>query len=400
MVWLATVSVGSGLATAAAAPGLAPTAAAGTPTRPVSRPTGAAPRSGASPGKPARSAPQRGASPTPAEIALNARSLEDQGFYGQAADLLATLRTRVKPDADLDLSLALDLARVGEADSAAALLWNPTMSAALADTLPLTRRQLYAWHREPLWFNGVFDGWSWYVARARAEVAAARGRWGEALEAARQCVAARDISGKEWLLLAVCAGHAGAWDVAAAAARKAVTLDPTLPEAFYVQGLLEWRDGRRAPARAAFDKAIGLDSTYREAALAAARIRLPVSPDTLPSRFLTGARAVGMLTSAARPKPEEFVQMDAPAEFLRGAQAVVPDSLKTGWNRIQITVMALVDERGLIVLHELPWRRASIVPDAMIGLMLSSLPQWLYRPATRLGRPYPVWVAVDLDYAP
>jgi tetratricopeptide (TPR) repeat protein len=285
-------------------------------------------------------------------------------------------------------------------DSAAALLWNPTVTAAVTDSMPLARRHKYPWHHESLWLNGRFDGWHWYVARARAEVAGSLGRWNDALAAARQCAVARENSGKDWLLLALCAGRTGAWDEAAAAEHRAETLDPTLPEAFYLRGLLEWRAARRASAREAFGRAIGLDSTYREAALAAARTRLPVPPDTLPIRFLTGRREAGMLTSAARPKPEEYVQMDRPPEFVRGAQAVVPDSLKTGWEQIQMSPLVLVDERGLIVLNELSWGRGSKVPDAMIGLMLSSLPHWLHHPGMRMGRPYPMWVSIDLDYSP
>ena len=97
------------------------------------------------------------------------------------------------------LALALDEARSGQLDSAAARLWSPLLSEAMADTLPPERRRRYPWEREQLWVNGWYDGWPWYIARARAEVAASLGRWPQALEAARACVAARPLAGKEWL---------------------------------------------------------------------------------------------------------------------------------------------------------------------------------------------------------
>src|SRR5439155_105707 len=82
--------------------------------------------------------------------------------------------------------------------------------------------------------------------------------------AAEACVAARPLAGKEWLILAVCAGHDGDLEASRRAASAAVDLDPTLPEAQYLHGLLAWRDGRRAEAQDRFRTAIALDSTYRE----------------------------------------------------------------------------------------------------------------------------------------
>ena len=181
-------------------------------------------------------------------MAREARTLEELGAYGQATDRLRQLRRRVPPDADLELTLALDEARSGDVDSAAARLASPLLEAALNDTVPLERRHEYPWHPEAEWINGRFDGWYWYIARARAELAAASGRWREAADAARLCVAARSLSGKEWLILAVCAGRAGSLDEAAAAAERAVFLDASLPEAHFLRGLYEWRAGRRGAA--------------------------------------------------------------------------------------------------------------------------------------------------------
>ena len=124
------------------------------------------------------------ASQTPLELAKAARQLEELGAYGAAAVKLGELRRRVAPDADLDLALAMDLARNGAVDSAAALMWTPRMDAALADSLSLIRRHTYPWEREGLWVNGKFDGWNWYVARVRVELAATLGRWSDARRAA------------------------------------------------------------------------------------------------------------------------------------------------------------------------------------------------------------------------
>jgi tetratricopeptide (TPR) repeat protein len=338
------------------------------------------------------------APPAAAELAREARALEDLGAYGQAADLLRRLRPQVPADADLDLALAVNLARAGEADSAAALLWGPTLSSALLDTLPVGRRQSYAWHREPLWLNGRFDGWHWYVARARAEVAARRGRWDLALEAARACVAARPQSGVEWHVLALAAGRSGDRAGAEAAARRAVLLDPALPEALHLLGLLEWRAGRRGPAQDLFRRAVGLDSLYREPALAALRVRLPGAPDSLPARLLGGERAAALLTTPEHPKPEEFVQMETPALMVRGARPVLPDSLRAG--PVRITTIVLVDERGRVVAHELPWLPPGDVPDAVVGHLVRTLPEWRFQPATRHGVPSRVWVSIDLEYVP
>ena len=101
------------------------------------------------------------------------------------------------------------------------------------------------------------------------------GRWQEALEAARRGVAARPLSGKEWLILAIAAGHAGQSDEAVASARKALELDPSLPEAHYLDGLHEWKAGRRNAAQAAFRAALELDSSYRAPAIALVRSQAP-----------------------------------------------------------------------------------------------------------------------------
>ena len=337
----------------------------------------------------------------PAKVAGEARAYAELGAYGKAADELRGLRRRIAPDGDLELMLALYEARSGDVDSAAARLWGPVLTAALGDTLPASRRHRYAWQPEAEWINGRFDGWSWYVARARAEVAARRGRWPEALDAARLAVAAHPLAGEEWLILAIAAARAGRIDEARTAGERAVFLDPSLPEAHHLAGLFAWREGRRSAAQARFREAIALDSTYRAPALALVRTRLPsVPPDTLPAELVTGVREVTLLTSPARPKEEEFQQMDSPATIVLEMPAVVPDSLRGTFKEAHLALGVFIDERGRIGAHDLPWFDATLLPEAMLSRTLADLPQWRFTPAMRSGVPNPVWSNVQIVITP
>ena len=143
------------------------------------------------------------------QIAARARHYEEHGEYAAALGVWRRLHPLVRADGDLELASAIDEARSGQLESAATRLSGALLTAAGLDTLPTTRYHPYPAARESLYLNGSFDGWHWYIWRARAEVAATRRRWEEATIAARQCVAARPVSGKEWLLLAICAGRAG-----------------------------------------------------------------------------------------------------------------------------------------------------------------------------------------------
>lgn len=340
----------------------------------------------------------RAASVPASEIAAEAKSYDDAGAYGRSAETLRELRARVKPDLDLDIALALAEARSGRLDAAWALLTSPAAIAAEHDSMPESRRHDYTWTRDADWINGTFDGWHWYLHRARAELAAARGDWRVAAENARAGVAARPVAGKEWLILAVCAGHDGDLEGARAAARRAMELDPTLPEARYVSGLLAWRDGRRAEAQDLFRSTLALDSTYSAAATALVRCRLPFArPDSLPASLFVGIREAGLLTSAARPKLEEFVQMDTPAIIAKPIYAAMPDSLRKILPRLSMTLPILVDTRGRVVLHELPWFEESRLPAAALSVLLSSLPLWQFSPALRHGTPQAVWTAIPLS---
>lgn len=330
------------------------------------------------------------------EVAREARELEDAGAYSRAMEALRGLRRRVPFDGDLELALALDEARSGAIDSAFARVSGPTIDAAGADSLPVGRRREYPYAREGYWLTGKFEGWHWYVWRARAELEAAKGRWSEALGAARQCVEARPLCGKEWHVLAVCAGRAGEADLARQAAQRATELDPTLPEAFYVSGLWDWKSGRRAAAMAKFRQAVALDSGFAPAALALIRSRIPgVAPDTLPAKLFTGVRRVALLTSPEGPKPEEFVQMDVSAILETSPDSAVVDSLVRGVKPIQLVVSVLVDTDGRAVLNEVPWFGVGQMDFDKVTRILRSIPSWRFQPAQRFGRPARVWVSVD-----
>jgi len=338
---------------------------------------------------------------SPANLAQNARLLEELGSYGRAAENLSQLRRLVPRDADLDLALALDLARSGQPDSAATLLWGPVLSIALDDTGAVARRHPYAWEREPLWQNGRFDGWCWYVARARAEVALALGRGPEAHAAATAAVAAHPLAGKEWLLLALAAALDKADGESRLAAVRACELDPTLPEAQYLLGVHDWRLGQRNEAQAHFRAALALDSAWTAPALALVRSRLPgAAADTIPRAFLVSVRHGGELTSPVGPKLEEFHQMDSPALLIKRGQPQMPDSLRAHVKPIELNLPVLVDEKGRVVLHELPWFAVNQLPAPVLSALLATLPEWRFKPAMKLGQAQRVWAVVQFSYKP
>ena len=250
------------------------------------------------------------------------------------------MRGRTAPDADLELALALDAVRAGVPDTAWALLMGARLSSALADSTDHFR-----WHpigpgREKTWLNGRFDGWYWTVARARAELALRLRRFDDAVVAARAAVRARPLSGRDHLLLAICAGRAGDSVTARDEAGIAVYLDPLLPEALYLRGLWAWREGRRAAAREDFRAAIGLDPAFRPPALALVRIELPSArPDSLPIAFQAGARRATMLVSGEGPKLEETRTSDQiPGLYGAVPTIALPDSVRARMNQPAVSV--------------------------------------------------------------
>jgi hypothetical protein len=353
--------------------------------------------------EPGRSQPAASPEPTespltPVERAREAKGLEDAGLYRLAARQLEKLRRETGPDADLDLELALDLARAGAPDSARALLHGPTLSTALADSCPPARRRPYAWNRDETWMNGKFDGWRWYIARARAEVAARLGRWSEARLAARRAVEDRPLAGKEWLVLAVCSGHAGDLAAAEPEARMAAHLDPMLPEAHYLVGLIDWKQGRRREALERFAAALALDSLYEPAVRSRQRLRFfpGAAPDSLPAVFLTGERAAGLLTSPAGPKIESFQTVDRQPAILSRMMVPIPDSLEIELKPLRFVLPVLVDRSGRAVLNDLPWISPNDLPALFVSVLLESLPSWRFSSALRSGEPVPSWAAVSI----
>jgi hypothetical protein len=388
----------AGLAlTGFALPGLAatPPPAAKRPAsaRPAARPT-------ARPASP----PVAGHALKPIEVALEARSLEETGAYSSALERLKRLRGMQGPDADLEIAIALDEARVGLADSAWNRLHGPLLTAALADTGGPARRSEYPFQREGLWINGRFDGWYWYVARARAELAFARHDWKEATAMASRAANARPLSGKEALLLALAASHSGDAELGQAAASWAAYLEPWLPEAHYLAGLWAWRNGRRAEAREWLRAAVTADSSWRLPVLALARLTLPGSrPDSLPTRFLHGARACAILTSSHRPKQEEYIQFDKLPSLVFNPQTQPPDSVRTQLHlkqATQIYVQVLVSEKGAPLLYELPWVTEEHVPAAVVHHVMDQIGSWRFLPAVKFAKPYRTWASVEYVLQP
>ncbi len=371
-----------------------------TPAKPTARKTAAT----AKPGALSKPAAPKPATRRPIDVATQARALEEQGNYASALQVLKTLRSLQGPDADVELAIALDEARTGFADSAWVRLHGPLLSAALEDTAGRERRSEYPFQRESMWINGSFDGWYWYVARARAELALSRRDWKEAMSMASRAAQARPLSGKDALLLALAASHAGDEGFGEAAASWAGYLEPWLPEARYLSGLWAWRNGRRAEARAELEAAAQLDSTWREPALALTRLRLPgMRADSLPVRFLTGVRACAMLTSAKRPKQEEFVQFDSNPMLAYNPQPQPADSLRALMKLTkptQVYVQVLVNEAGHPVMAELPYVTEAQVPSGVINHVLTSIGTWSFVPARKFDKPQRAWASVEYVLKP
>lgn len=328
------------------------------------------------------------------EIAWNARQIEGRGDYAGALVQWRRLRPQVALDGDVELAMAIDEARTGQLDSAAARLAGPTLSRAALDTLPVRRYRIYPTQREGMTINGTFDGWHWYVWRARAEVSAARGRWDEATIAARRCVEARPMNGTEWLLRAVCAGRAGHADEARAAAREAARLSPALPEARYLAALWAWKDGRRTEAQEGFRAAVAADSAFQPAVVALLRARMPGSaPDTLPATVLAGPRAVGMLTSPASPKIDDELAVDQVPILAGRAHPARPDSLIGR----QVKLWLYIDAQGRVALVEPAWYPPASLPTAVVAELMALVPgTWRFLPASEKNTPRPMWV--DFNY--
>jgi hypothetical protein len=340
----------------------------------------------------------------PVDVAVRAKTFEEQGNYASALQELKRLRAMQGPDADVELAIALDEARTGLADSAWARLHGPLLSAALADTNGVVRRTDYPFQREHVWVNGSFDGWYWYIARARAELALARGEWAEAVRMASVSAEARPLSGKDMLLLALAASRAGDAAYGEAAANYAAYLEPWLPEAWHLAGIWAWRNGRRAEARERFATAAAIDSSWREPVLAMARLQLPgARADSLPARFLYGARACAILTSAKRPKREEFVQYDATPMLAFNPMSQPEDSLRARMRLrkpLQVFVQVLVGENGRPIMVELPYLTEDRFPAGVVHHVLRQIGDWRFVPARKFDKPQRSWASVEYVLQP
>jgi hypothetical protein len=372
--------------------------------------TGASPKPGAAKpaaakattAKPANG--EAGMSMKPIDIATRARVFEEQGAYASALAELKHLRSVEGPDADVELAVALDEARVGQLDSAWTRLYSPILEQALADSVGDLRRTEYPFQREGMWVNGTFDGWYWYIARARAELALARRDWPGMLSMASRAASARPLSGKEALLVALAAGHSGDEAYSEAAAAWAAFLEPWLPEAHYLSGIWAWKHGRRAEARSRFEAAAALDSSWRDPVLALSRLALPgARPDSLPTRFLTGVRACAILTSPRRPKQEEFVQFDRTPMLVFNPQTQPPDSLLAEMNLkkpTQLYLQVLVSERGEPLMAELPYVTENKVPAGVVNHVLNQVGSWRFMAARKFDKPQRSWASVEYVVKP
>jgi hypothetical protein len=348
------------------------------------------------PAKPATAKPapkaqtSSGESTKPIDIATRARVFEEQGAYASALAELRRLRSVQGPDADVELAMALDEARIGLLDSAWTRLYSPILERALADSAGDLRRNEYPFQRESMWVNGTFDGWYWYIARARAELALARRDWPRMMGMANRAASARPLSGKEALLVAIAAGHSGDEEYSEAASAWASYLEPWLPEAHYLSGLWAWRHGRRAEARARLEAAAGLDSSWREPVLALARLALPGSrPDSLPVRFLTGVRAC--------------VQFDRTSMLVFNPQQQPPDSLLLPMNLkkpTQLYLQVLVSERGEPLMAELPYVTEDKVPAGVVNHVLNQIGNWRFMAARKFDKPQRSWASVEFVVKP
>jgi tetratricopeptide (TPR) repeat protein len=372
----------------------------------VARPVAAAP---AAPVQHTAPAPRAATHPAPAtvpipELAAQIRAIEEIGGWARAAELMRQLRGRVPLDPDLELMLAWCEARSGQLDSAATRLAQPILVAAGDDSMPAVRWTLYTWKHEGTWFGHRFEGWHWYVWRTRTEVAAAQGRWDDALASARRAVAARPRSGSEWYLRALCAAHDGLWDEARSCGQEALELDPTLPESHYLAGLLAWREGRRNEAHARFRTAMTLDSGYAAPAIAQMKLRLPAAtPDTLPGELLNGPRRAGLLTAPDLPKREVFIQDSSPASMTHPVWTAdvdtsgVPDRAHP---RAQLQIAVLVGADGRAALVDVPPYSPADVSIEKVSRIVATLPEWRFRPATRMGRPVAAWAGLEFWVIP
>jgi tetratricopeptide (TPR) repeat protein len=340
--------------------------------------------------------------PTAVALAAEARRCEDRDDYAGAAAALRRLRPAVRRDADLELWLAVFEARSGELDSARVHLAGPALRAAQSDTMPARRWTAYPWRKESTWTDGRWTGWHWYLWRARAEVAAALGRWSDALTAIRRATVTRPESGRDWYARAVCAAHLGLRAEADTALARAMHFDPALPEPHYLAGVLAWRGGHRAQAESQFRAAVAMDSAYRAPTLALLHVILPgVPPDSLPSELLSGVRRAGLLTAADGPKREVFRSLEVtPAAMVKEDPPELAAGRDPDAPPVKLTIAMLLDAEGHVALIDIPNLKPTGLDPARVAAVIATLPRWQYSPAVIDGVNTPSWTAWVFEFQP
>jgi hypothetical protein len=108
-------------------------------------------------------------------------------------------------------------------------------------------------------------------------------------------------------------------------------------------------------------------------------------------------REIGLITSPARPKLEEYVENDAAPGLLELENPAAPDSLRGAFPDGEMALSILIDTRGRVVLHELPWYEPSRYPAPMVARLTAGMPRWRFTPAMKHGAPLMVWAVVPVS---
>ena len=160
----------------------------------------------------------------------------------------------------------------------------------------------------------------------------------------------------------------------------------------------------RTEAQQHFRLAARLDSTFRAAALALPRTLLAgIKPDSLPGAFLLGARECAQLTSAVRPKLEEYIQMDEAPALIFHPMPALPAPLQQSLalsKPLHLYLHVLVSERGEPLLLDLPYVPRSAMPGGVVGHIAQAIQTWRFRAAVRHGEPQRGWASVEYVLEP
>ena len=81
----------------------------------------------------------------------------------------------------------------------------------------------------------------------------------------------------------------------------------------------------------------------------------------------------------------------------------VPDSLKQAMGLtkpLRLYVTVLVDERGRVVMNDLPWLPPGAFPEPLLDAVLGDAGRWHFRPALKLGAPRTSYATVEYELTP